>query len=396
MLTEGLMSRETTETATETATDTPAEATAQATVGAAAEATAERTAGARVGRRIRRIGLRALTSSFVQWAYRPALNDVATIFMLHRFADPANGVEGQDPGVLRDCLAWLRRRDAPVLSLQELFEREERGAPVPSGAVCFTVDDGYYDFSEVALEAFADYDIPVTVFLPTGFIDGDCWLWWDRVRYVIRRTERSRLPAVLPDVSAVRVNGGGDRDRKRVVDRVVAALERLPDARRRRAIRALADAAGVEIPGEPPSTCRPMTWEEVRSAESRGARFAPHTVDHPVLSKCSDERVRREVQGSWARLREEVEHPVPVFAYPQGSEWAFGEREKRAVEASGLQGAVSAAEGYAPGTEDGRFDARRWSLPRFAFPDERPQFLRIVSGLLRIQGLVSGVPALLG
>lgn len=383
MLTEGLMSRKrTTETSTESATDT----------------TAEPGNGATVGTRIRKIGLRALTSSFVHWAYRPALNDVVTIFMLHRFTDPGNGVEGQDPGVLRDCLAWLRRRDAPVLSLQEIFERAERGAPVPPGAVCFTVDDGYYDFSEVALEVFSDYDVPVTVFLPTGFVDGDCWLWWDRVRYVVHRTERSRLPAVLPDVSAVRLEGGHDRDgdRERLVDRVVAVLERLPDDRRRRAIRALADAAGVEIPGEPPATCRPMTWEEVRSAEARGVRFAPHSVEHPVLSNCTDGRVRREVEASWSRLREEVEHPVPVFAYPQGSEWAFGEREERAVRSTGLLGAVSAAEGYAPGTGDGRFDARRWKLPRFAFPDERPRFLRIVSGLLRIQGLVTRVPALLG
>src|SRR3989475_11777197 len=59
-------------------------------------------------------------------AIAPALRLVGrgmlSIFMLHRFTDPALGVVGTDPAVLREQLAYLRRHRYRVLGMRDVLE----------------------------------------------------------------------------------------------------------------------------------------------------------------------------------------------------------------------------------------------------------------------------------
>ena len=56
------------------------------------------------------------------------------------------------------------------MGLKDLIDKAIRGERFPQKAVAFTVDDGYFDFAEVAAPIFSHYDCPVTVFLVTGSI----------------------------------------------------------------------------------------------------------------------------------------------------------------------------------------------------------------------------------
>ena len=59
----------------------------------------------------------------------------------------------------------------------------------------FTIDDGFIDHHDIAGPLFADYDIPLTFFLVTGFIDGELWPWDDQLSYAIGRRRFRRLYA---------------------------------------------------------------------------------------------------------------------------------------------------------------------------------------------------------
>src|SRR5665811_638898 len=76
----------------------------------------------------------------------------------------------------RQC-AYLRRH-CHLLSMDEVQTRMTSGDPFPRGAMAVTVDDGYRDFAD-AWPVFSRHGIPVTVYLTTSFVDGQCWLWPD-------------------------------------------------------------------------------------------------------------------------------------------------------------------------------------------------------------------------
>ena len=126
----------------------------------------------------------------------PFARGVATIFMLHRFTATGSG-PGHSVTLLTEQLAHLRRQRYRLIGLPELLaELAEAGRPLPP-TVAFTVDDGYADFATLAAPVFAEFDCPVTVFLATGFLDGELWLWWDRVRCSFKRALRRTCSLTL-------------------------------------------------------------------------------------------------------------------------------------------------------------------------------------------------------
>jgi peptidoglycan/xylan/chitin deacetylase (PgdA/CDA1 family) len=301
---------------------------------------------------------------------------LASIFMLHRFQEESGG---HDPAVVRQLLDWLRRQRFEVLDLEELFRRLAEDGPSLRRAVAITIDDGYRCQAEVAAPIFAEYDVPVTTFLTTGFLDGELWLWWDQIEYILRETRRDRVDLT---VAARRLDLDlGPAAQRRQAARVVKGhYKSLPDGERVAAIAQLAERAGVLLPATPPSDYAPMTWEQARRCEAAGMRFGPHTVTHPILSRTGDAQARHELEVSWERLCQELSRPMPIFCYPNGLRGDYGPREVATLRGMGLRGAVTAEPGYAT-------DAPRsgpegmFGVPRFCFSEEHGENLRYASGL---------------
>jgi peptidoglycan/xylan/chitin deacetylase (PgdA/CDA1 family) len=302
----------------------------------------------------------------------------ASIFMLHRFSSPEDGVSGHDPATVRAILAQLRKQDYDLISLQEMFSRLRSGEPLRR-AVAFTIDDGYFDHGSIAGPIFAEFDCPVTIFAVTGFLDGKEWLWWDRTQSICENTARTQL--------TVRV-GGEERLFKldSAAARQKAALginlwcQDASQADRAACLIDLARDAEVELPAKPPRRFGPVSWDEARQLEKRGVSFAPHTVTHPVLSSTADEQARFEISESWKRVSDELASPVPIFCYPHGRQRDFGAREMEEVHRIGLWGAVR---GY-PGRldpDDFRQPPSICAVPRFPFSDNLVDVLQCVSGL---------------
>jgi len=121
------------------------------------------------------------------------VRDRATMFMLHRFSQPDLGIRGHDSNELRRTLAHLQRQGYEFVSLRDVFQRLREGSPSLRRAVSFTIDDGYADQAEIAGPVFAEFDCPVTTFVCTGFLDGQLWMWWDRIEYMFRETRHREL-----------------------------------------------------------------------------------------------------------------------------------------------------------------------------------------------------------
>lgn len=302
----------------------------------------------------------------------------ASIFMLHRFSSPQDGVDGHDPETVRAVLSYLRKHRYELISLQELFRRLREGEPMIR-AIAFTIDDGYFDHGSVGGPIFAEFDCPVTIFAVSGFVDGKNWLWWDQIQYICEATARAQL----------RVRVGDDEksfELTSLPDRLAAAhdvswwCQDASQSDRLACIARMAHDAEVEIPTSPPRRFAPLSWEEARQLEKRGITFGPHTVTHPVLSSTPDDQAEFEISSSWQRLCDELASPVPVFCYPHGRRRDFGPREMSSAQRLGLWGGVAGHPGRLRPEEFSTAPAI-FRVPRFPFSDDLMDVLQCVSGL---------------
>jgi peptidoglycan/xylan/chitin deacetylase (PgdA/CDA1 family) len=242
-----------------------------------------------------------------------------------------------------------------------------------------TIDDGYSDQGDIACPILIDFDCPATIFVTSGFLDGDLWFWWDQIGYILVKSEYRRVSLEVP-------SGTLDLDLadRNAVAASRASLERVckavPNDVRLELIERLARLAGVDVPAQAPASHAPMSWDDVRRLERSGIGFGPHTVTHPILSRTTDAQSRREIATSWERLCAEAAHPVDVFCYPNGQADDFSDREVATIRELGLSGAVTGMDGYITRDSYGRAD-QRYRLPRFAFPEDPATLTQYVNGL---------------
>lgn len=304
--------------------------------------------------------------------------------MLHRLADREAGTPGTDPEELRQTLGFLRRRGYPLVSVEDLLEGLRHGDPARDLGVAFTLDDGYREQAHVAGPIFAEFDCPATVFLTTGFVDGELWQWWDKVDFIVNATSRSNLRVEIGR-QQLSYPVGSPFERAAAQEDFTARCKRVPDAEKHAAILRLADAGRVELPVAAPARYQPLTWDDVRAWEPRGLSFGPHTVTHPILSKTEDQQCRAEIFGSWSRLKQMASRPVRVFCYPNGGAEDLGERELRFVREAGLVGALTTTVGYASVREFRSRPETAFLVRRYPYPDDRQIAALYASGADRLR-----------
>ena len=146
---------------------------------------------------------RALVRPPVSRLWHRFLKEGVTIFLLHRFHDDHPRHDSESVTGLRETLESLRRDGYRILSLRAVVDQLLEGAPFPVPTVVFTIDDGYRDFLQLGADAFMDYDCPATVFLATGFLDGDLWLWWDQVDWILQAAPHQTVDWPLGSGGAV-------------------------------------------------------------------------------------------------------------------------------------------------------------------------------------------------
>ncbi len=99
------------------------------------------------------------------------------ILMYHHLVDPpagANAVERDlsvSPAQFREQLAWLQRNGYQTITLQELAQHFNQGAPLPEKPVILSFDDGYADNYTYAFPLLREYGFQATFFVLTDFVD---------------------------------------------------------------------------------------------------------------------------------------------------------------------------------------------------------------------------------
>ncbi|MFC7000288.1 polysaccharide deacetylase family protein [Pseudobowmanella zhangzhouensis] len=126
--------------------------------------------------------------------------------------------------ITADNFEWhmkLISRYFTPLSLSSAIDLLQKNA-LPANAICVTFDDGYQNNLSVALPILEKYNIPATIFIATGFSEGNT-MWNDKVYHLFRDASRASLLLNGQDVEL------GDYDQRRqLLKELIEQLKYLP------------------------------------------------------------------------------------------------------------------------------------------------------------------------
>lgn len=319
--------------------------------------------------------------------FRSLMRDRATIFMLHRKTNPALGISGHTPEFLRQALQSLRRSGAEFVSLRTLVDCWKSGDPGQPNWVVFTIDDGFADQGEFVTEVFVPANCPVTVFLITGFLDGQLWPWDDQLASIFKNAAAQTAQLTL-DSHRIDVDLTSSESRTAALRATRAYCKIIENTNLYDVVRDIGAQLRTTVSDSPPPGYAPLTWDAVRHLETLGAEFGPHSVSHRIVSRLPEEEVRREIQTSWRRLQQEARNPVPIFAWPTGRAADFSDRDIMLADQCGLHASVATVADYAYFPPHAGVNYRH-RINRFGLPTDIATVLRYGSWLERGRQLFS-------
>lgn len=205
------------------------------------------------------------------------------------------------PETLESHLAVLRRRYR-LISLRQFVEHHRlRGIhTLPRKSLVISLDDGHADNFQL-IDLLETLEVPVTIFLCSGIAGTRRRFWFKHV--------------------------SGD----------VELLKQLPDDERLKRLRILGFDEAQEV-----SERDALTRGEIEELSSC-VDFQSHTVSHPVLPKCSNEKAEYEIFASKQDIEREYGFDVYALSYPNGD---YSDREISLAKSAGYQCAVTADAGF--------------------------------------------------
>ncbi len=249
-----------------------------------------------------------------------------------------------------------------VLPLAEAVDRL-RERSLPSRAAAITFDDGYADNLELALPILREFDLPATVFVATGFLNG-ARMFNDTVIEVVRR-----LATGVVDLQELGIHGlsgqrriDGDAARRSLIGELLPPIKHADPESRDAMLARLQSLIREPLPDD-----LMMTDGQVRGLRRAGVDVGAHTVTHPILKRLEEDRARRELADSKRYLEDLTGEPVTLFAYPNGRPGEdYTETHAEQARELGFRAALSTCPGPASPESD------PYQLPRFTPWDRTP------------------------
>ena len=220
--------------------------------------------------------------------------------------------------------------------------RTGRWDDIPPKAIAVSLDDGYRTNAALA-EIFAAFGIVPTIYLCPELVTSREPFWW-----------------TVPNVDAAKLKLISNSRRLAIVANALAEHPMEGDALTRAQVRELVGAFS----------------------------FGAHTSTHPILTMCTDDEARREIELSRSEVEALTGHPCLHFAFPEGS---FGEREVELVRRAQYRSARTTIPGWVhPGTDPFRLPIL--PMPDHATPDRAASQIAIVTFLPQLLSRHSAVP----
>jgi len=216
---------------------------------------------------------------------------------------------GATPETFEEQMHYLATH-YPVVSVQDVLDKFEKGITLPARAVMITFDDAYCGFAEHVWPILKSYQLPAALFVPTAFPDQPTrTFWWDRLFHALYSTSCTYLETAAPG----RIPLETPQDRRRAYKQLRAYVKSLEHDRAMEWVEQTCAELGVSpVPGNV------LGWDALRQLAQEGVTLGAHTQTHFLMNRVSPERAMAEAVGSRRDLEREIGKALPIFAYPSG------------------------------------------------------------------------------
>lgn len=228
--------------------------------------------------------------------------------------------------------------------MDEVLGYSQADEAYPPRAFAVTFDDGFENNLSVAAPILADFKVPATIYLTTGFIETNGMSWIDRIEQAVESAPNQTVNAEWADTAfALR----DEATRIEFLDAVRAYVkgDRHCDAN------AFADRLCSRLgPGTGSSTDEyldsKLTWGQVRQLNDHPLfRIGGHGHTHAILSFLSPERLSGEIEESVSLLREKAGVAPTHYSYPEGLDHCFSRPVIQELKCRGVRCCPTAIDG---------------------------------------------------
>lgn len=249
------------------------------------------------------------------------------ILMYHRILQD-EFINGLTPQEFEKQIVYISKH-FNVVSLEDLL-RDAKNNSVQPYSLALTFDDGHYDFYTHAWPILKKYNLPVSLYITTGFVDGTTWLWPDLLKYILLNSNTAILNVEnLGDISTHKIEHHiswhklGDY-----------CLTLNVEARNSLLYRLAADAK-IAVSDTPEPPFHSVTWQQIQEMHKAGLVVGSHTVTHPILSSLPTENLHYELATSASAIQQYLGAAPAGICYPNGRPEDISDAVIKAAELSG-------------------------------------------------------------
>jgi peptidoglycan/xylan/chitin deacetylase (PgdA/CDA1 family) len=217
---------------------------------------------------------------------------------------------------LSEQMSLLSRTMTPI-SLSALNSWLYEGSALPDNPVLVTFDDGYRNNVIHAAPVLLRFGIPAVIFVTVNHIGTDRLLWPTEVYRDVLLWPRPLVP--LPDGSLITVPPNDLQRRIALAEWVREFCKTLFEERKIQYLLYLRETAFPALTPDEVEMFTFLSWEETCRLHQMGFAVGSHTMDHCILTRIPDDRLRGELEISKRQLEENLKTSCVSIAYPNGA-----------------------------------------------------------------------------
>lgn len=276
----------------------------------------------------------------------PFTQGVGAIFTLHHVSpEPRRDFEPNrilrvTPEFLDRAISVVLESGFDIVSLDDAHFRLTEGQ-FERPFACFTFDDGYRDNLVHAYPIFKRRNLPMAIYVPSAFPDGEGDLWWLTLQSLVDAVDRLsvKMQGTLRELDC-----GSRIAKEAAYDEIYWWLRTIDEAEARGVVHELCRGAGLDWREHGRNL--PMSWDELRRISSDPlVTIGAHTRQHYALAKLTEAEARQEIEIGTHRIERELGRRPLHLCYPYGSATAAGSREFRLAKELGYKTAVTTRKG---------------------------------------------------
>jgi len=228
-----------------------------------------------------------------------------------------------------------------VISMEDFLNSLHNKVDFPENTVMITFDDGYRDVYELAMPILNKYGLSATVFVSTGHMGNRTSLWTNLLYYYFYKSDRASLTWNLPDKPETLFPLQDPTSRRESILRISGSLKQMDTRNRETQIRIIREKLHVDSASDPHDDLPMLDWSQVKILADNGFHIGSHSCTHPILSRCAENELERELSESKSEIESRTGRECRVLAYPNGQPGDYDAKTIAAVTKIGYSAAFT-------------------------------------------------------